>query len=326
MFSANTHFFACIAHAARLVSCAVILLCAPARAEDGPAFRGRQGGKSEAWSLFARLPSSRDTSYLAATFALGKRMMVSGSVVRCLLWSSTTRTMQFQQKVFVAGMGAVEHQVDRLAERYGDNHLTGTKGGREAVMTIGLDGLETSITMIPKAATVPLRDVFAGDWDNRRFNWSLIPQVRLTHGPTLSGNGHFQHWWGDEAQRYGDWIVVHTDNGTSLFVSWFPPENRNKDWLSGSFLLVVSPDGSRQLTRSFSYTVERHWQHNPVAMRIRAEQPQLDIRVNAFEDNQLVKTHGKMQWSGFGSSSGTVGDQPARGWAFMAPMEREPNR
>lgn len=294
----------------------------------------RHRARAESWSVFFRgVSDGGDTAFLALYFVSGRVLVLRGHFVEAISYSPLTDDYRYDLDMVMRSKGSAKHRGEALDRQLGGNRLwCDTARHAIRVRTATACGVRDGLITLQNDP-IPFATVFRKKMRRAKFDWYLFPRTKVRFrlaegGDMYEGEGHLQHWWGRKTGHFGDWIAGHTASGYDFFVASFPDHNEDKSWLPGSYLLLRTPDGEVVRLSGFSYDVERLWHDReasetyPVQMRIRLPERDLDLRVRAFKDNQVVATKIARTWAGFSSVEGTIDGEPVTGWAFASPLAR----
>jgi hypothetical protein len=262
-------------------------------------------------------------------------MMMSGTFAHCVLLDMPQARYSHDGRTFIKPFARIKHAYDRLYEQFGDNRIVRADSTGQIIIDAALSDVAASFRITPRTPHIAFEHVYDKDPDHAAFDWYLYPNARVDASFAgseqrypVSGEGHFQQFWGDKAGHDADWLVIHADNGMTVLVAAVSEEIEHEPWLPGNYVLISSPDGHRRKYSRFSYDIIDTWRSPrnavyPTALSIKGNDSSFSIQVRAFTPEQESRSLGSSAWIGFARAHGTLAGEPFDGWAYMSVWGRK---
>ena len=301
-------------------------LCA---AENRPRPPGSQGREIETWSFHTRINGPHQTAplHLGMFFVSGRLYFFKGHLTH-VFWLK--EAYGHESQVLMPPFKSVSHDRTQLNETFDGSTIKYSEKTGAIRVNADFSGIRARLTFQPEKPKVMFNQIFDKNQDNRIFDWYLLPRMQVKADISgqfdlkATGEGHFQHFWGDDVIEGGDFLMVHMDSGYDLIVSNVDTVAAEKPFMTSGYILVAPPEGERRVIREFSYTPGRWWQSGdtekkyPVKVTVKSGDEAVCLDISAMRDDQAAMMVNVEKWFGYGVVEGTIDGVPMSGWAFMS--------
>jgi predicted secreted hydrolase len=219
-----------------------------------------------------------------------------------------------------------------LNEKYQNSFFRYNTGEKNFLVYAGFENFCAKLTFFPEKGIFDCDQVCQREPEEKNFDWYLFPRMNIEasldgkYDLSTSGQGHFQHFWGDKIYESGDVLVAHLESGYDITINDIPPLENGSSLLPEVYMLISDPEGNVQKIPSFEYTV-REWAPSgnkgkkyPVRVSVKSDYRNLNLEIRVFKNDQTANLLGVEKWFGYAGIKGDIDNKPQKGWAFFSPV------
>ena len=298
---------------------------------------GKHDERIETWAFYSKinLPGKDGALYLGMFFCSGSLYFLKGNFAHIFWLDMSTGKYTYENNIFLPPFEKVTHCEKNLNEKYQDSFFRYNTRGKNFLAYASFEKICAKLTLFPEKDTFDCDQVCQRDPEKKKFDWYMYPRMNieasLNGGYDLcaSGQGHFQHFWGDKIHESGDVLVAHLDSGYDITINDIPPLEDDSSMLPEVYMLISDPDGKVEKISSFEYSV-RKWAPSgnngkkyPVLVSIKSNDINLDLDIRVFKNDQISNMLGVEKWFGYAAIEGRIDNKPQKGWAFFSPVGKK---
>ncbi|MBC2717310.1 MAG: lipocalin family protein [Desulfobacteraceae bacterium] len=295
---------------------------------------GKQDEKFETWTFHSKidLPGKDGALYLGMFFCSGTLYFLKGNFAHIFWLDTSTGKYTYENNIFFPPFEKVTHCEKSLNEKFHDSFFRYNARKKIFLTYASFTNFCAKLTLFPEKDTFDYDQICQRDPEGKTFDWYMFPRMNieasLNGGYDLcaSGQGHFQHFWGEKIDESGDWIVAHLDSGYDIIISDIPPSEDDSSMLPEEYILISDPDGKGQKISSFEYSVHEWAQSGnkgkkyPVHISVRSVERDLSLDIRVLKKDQTSNLLGVEKWFGYADIEGRIDNKPQKGWAFFIPV------
>lgn len=300
--------------------------------------QGKHDEKLETWAFHSKidLPGKDGALYLGMFFCSGSLYFMKGNFAHIFWLDTSTGKYKYENNIFIPPLEKVTHSTKSLNEKYQDSffHYNSIKNTINTYASF--DNFCTKLTLFPEKGTFDYGHVRQRGPEESSYDWYMFPRMNIEasldggYDLCASGQGHFQHFWGDAVDESGDFIVAHLDSGYDVVINDIqPPADKDPALLAEEYILISEPTGQVQKISSFDYCV-REWAESgkkgkkyPVHISVISAERELNLEVRVAKKDQTANLLGVEKWFGYAEVEGRIDNEPQEGWAFFSPIGKK---
>ncbi len=295
---------------------------------------GKHDEKLETWSFHSKidLPGKDGALYLGMFFCSGTLYFLKGNFAHIFWLDTSTGEYTYENNIFLPPFEKVTHCEKSLNEKYHDSFFRYNAGEKTFLTYASFTKFCTKLTFFPEKDTFDCDQVRQRDPESKNFDWYMFPRMNIEasldgeYDLCASGQGHFQHFWGDKIHESGDFIAAHLDSGYDIIINDMPPLEDDASMLPEVYMLISDPDGKVEKILAFEYSVLEWAQSGnkgkkyPVHILVKNNDRNLNLDIRVFKKDQTANLLGVEKWFGYADIEGNMDNQPQKGWAFLSPV------
>jgi len=295
---------------------------------------GKHDETLETWAIHTRLdlPGKKKPLYVGMFFVSGALYFFKGNLGHIFWLDTSSGEYMYESDIFIPPFEKVKHDDDALNQKFKKSTLKYNKENNTIDVNADFSKFHIKMKLFPEKEMLRLDQIFDWHQEDKPFDWYMLPRVRVkadintAYKVKSTGNGHFQHFWGDEVFENGDFIVALMDSGYDIIINAITPPFKEEPGLPGNYIMIITPEGDRHKLTSFDYTVNEWWQSKrtkkkyPVSISVRTGDRKLSFDINVFKKDQSAKLITVEKWFGYAGIEGVIDDVPQKGWAFMSTI------
>jgi len=318
-----------------LMVLAIILSIRPslAVADDYPT--GKHDERIETWAFHSRfdLPEKDGALYLGMFFCSGSLYFLKGNFAHIFWLDTSTGEYKYENNIFIPPFEKVTHNEKTLNEKYSNSFFRYNAGKKKFLTYIDFDKFCAEMSLFPEKRPFDYDCVVKRDPKKKNFDWYMFPRLNIeaeldsVYDLFTTGQGHFQHFWGNTVDESSDFIVVHLDSGYDIVINDIQkPSDGDPALRPIEYFLVSDPDGKVHKLSSFEYLI-REWAPSgnkgnkyPVHVTVKSNEMNLELDIRVFKKDQTANLLGVEKWFGYAAVEGQIDNKPQKGWAFFSPI------
>jgi len=296
---------------------------------------GKHDERIETWAFYSKidLPGKDGALYLGMFFCSGTLYFLKGNFAHIFWLDTSTGEYTYENNIFFPPFEKVTHCEKSLNEKYHDSFFRYNARKKTFLTYASFENFCSKLTFFPEKDILDCAQVCQRDPEKKNFDWYMFPRMNIEaflnggyDDVYASGQGHFQHFWGDKIYESGDVVVAHLDSGYDIIINDIPPLEDDPSMLPEVYMLISDPDGKVQKISSFDYSVLEWAQSGnegkkyPVHVSIKSNDRNLNLDVRVFKEDQISNMLGVEKWFGYAGIEGHIDKKPQKGWAFFSPV------
>ncbi|MCD6586743.1 MAG: hypothetical protein J7K96_13380 [Desulfobacteraceae bacterium] len=295
---------------------------------------GKQNEKIETWAFYSKieLPEKDGDLYLGMFFCSGTLYFLRGNFAHIFWLDTSTGKYTYENNIYLPPFEKVTHNEKSLDEKYHGSFFRYNAREKKFLAYAGFENLCAELTLFPEKEPFDCDQVRQRDPEKKKFDWYMFPRMTIEasldcgYDLCASGQGHFQHFWGDKIYESGDVLVAHLESGYDITINDIPPLENDSSMLPEVYMLISDPDGNVQKISSFEYSV-LEWAKSgnkgkkyPVHISVKSQYRNLNLDIRVFKNDQISNLLGVEKWFGYAGIKGNIDNKPQKGWAFFSPV------
>jgi len=295
---------------------------------------GKHDKDLETWAIHTRLdlPGKKESLYVGMFFVSGVLYFFKGNLGHIFWLDTSTEEYMYESDIFIPPFEQVKHDNTALNQKFKKSTIKYNKENNTIDVNADFSKFHIKMKLFPEKEMLWLDQIFDWHQKDKLFDWYMLPRVRVeaeinsVYKINTTGNGHFQHFWGDEVFENGDFIVALLDSGYDVIINAITPPFKEEPGLPGNYIMVLPPKGDNYKLTSFDYTVKQWWQSKrtkkkyPVSISVKTADGKLSFDINVFKKDQTAKLITVEKWFGYTNIEGVIAGVPQKGWAFMSTI------
>jgi hypothetical protein len=298
---------------------------------------GKQGGKLETWAFHSKIdfPEKKGALYLGMFFCSGTLYFLKGNFAHIFWMDTSTGEFKYVNNVFIPPFEKVVHSEKNLDEKYHGSFFRYNAIDQSFLASANLKKFCAELSFFPEKPSFDYDQVCQLDSEAKMSDWYMFPRMNINasvngeYDLTASGQGHFQHFWGEEINESGDFVVAHLESGYDIVINEISIPEENTSLPDEVYILISDPDGNVERISSFDYSVlewaksGKKGKEYPVHISIKSNDRNLNLDVRVFKDDQTANLLGTEKWFGYADVRGHLDNKPQSGWAFFSPIGKK---
>ncbi len=298
---------------------------------------GKHNEKIETWAFYTKmdLPEKEGALYVGMFFCSGSLYFLRGNFAHIFWLDTSTGEYTYENNIFLPPFEKVTHCEKSLNEKYEDSFFLYNPQKNNFLAYVSFKNFCATLTLFPEKDTLDCDQICQRDPEKKRFDWYLYPRMNIEasldggYDLCTSGQGHFQHYWGDKIHEASDVVVAHLDSGYDIMINDIPPLEEDSSKKPEFYMLISDPDGKVQKITSFEYSVLEWAQIGnkgkkyPVHVSVKSKDRNVNLDIRAFKKDQTANLLGVEKWFGYAGIEGHIDNKPQKGWAFFSPVGKK---